>query len=157
MTLEFSLRRRARQSRLFSALWLGVAISILTGAFFSIPSIANKVFLSVSIFQRASDGSPAPPLESYSFYFAIGIIILGLIAILYACFLLGRNAFFELELAARSNGLADALCISNGAIETFEKAAALLIPKGRFLDGPELFSRKDKESLIEIVKLLRNR
>ena len=156
MTLEFSLRRRAMQSRCLAALWLIVAISILAVAFFSIPHISNKVFLSVSTFQHASGGSPISPLDGYSFYCAIGIIIMGLFAILYACFLLGRNAFFELELAARSNGLADALCISNGKVETFEKAAAILIPKGRFLDGPELFSRKDRESLIEIMKLLRN-
>jgi len=85
----------------------------------------------------------------------MGMLLFGLFLIALACYFLGRSALIELELSARSNGLADALCISEGNLETLEKASSLLVPKGHYSAISDVLSRKDKDSIIEIVKLLR--
>jgi hypothetical protein len=155
MTIELSLRRRATQSRCLALLWLSLAIIILVGTYISIPSIASKALVSVSASLHTNISGPTSPVEMQAFYCAMGMIVFGLSAIAFACFLLGRSAFIELEVAARSNGLADALCISDGSLESLEKAANLLVPKGKYFAIPDILSRKDRESFIEIVKLLR--
>jgi hypothetical protein len=57
--------------------------------------------------------------------------------------------------AARSSGLADALCIADGNLEAFEKAANLFVPKDKYFAVPDVLSRKGRESCIEILKLLK--
>jgi len=155
MTIEFSLRRRATQSRCLAALWLSLATAILVGTYVSIPAIAGKALVSVTASMHANTSGPTPTVDMRAFYCAMGMLVFGLSAISYACFLLGRSAFIELEVAARSSGLADALCIADGNVETLEKAVKLLVPTEHYFAVSDVLSRKAGESLIEIVKLLR--
>jgi hypothetical protein len=155
MTIEFALRRRATQSRYLSTAWVVLAVGVLIGTYLSLPRMAGQVLMSVDVHLRTSGISGTTPLDARAFYCAMGILAFGISASSYACFLLGRHAFIERETAARCVGLADALCIAEGNLESFEKAASLLVPKAKFLNGLEILSKKDKESLVEIVKLLR--
>jgi hypothetical protein len=82
-------------------------------------------------------------------------LALGLLAICFACFLLGRTAFVEIELAARFGGLADALCIAGENFDQLEKAANFLVPGTKYLSVPEIFSTKDLNSVVELLKELR--
>jgi len=155
MTIELSLRRRATQSRYLALLWLSLTIIILIGTYISIPLIAGNALLSVSATLNANSSGTTSPSEGQVFYCAMGMLVFGLSAIAFARFLLGRTAFIELEAAARSNGLADALCIADGNLEAFEKAANLLVPKGKYFSIPGVLSRKDREAFVEILKFLR--
>ena len=155
MTLEFSLRRRATQSRCLALLWLGLTIIILVGTYLSIPFVASRALLSVSASMHSSGTAITSPSEGQAFYFAMGMLLFGVSAIALACYFLGRSALIELELAARSNGLADALCIAGGNMETLEKASSLLVPNGHYSAISATLSSKEKESMIELVKFLR--
>jgi hypothetical protein len=118
MTLEFSLRRRAVRSRYMAILWLTLATTILVGTYVSLPLIASRTITTfrnielqpsgVRAVQPTADNKTAPHIELY----ALGVLTLALLAISFACFLLGRTAFVEIELAARFAGLADAVCIA---------------------------------------------
>jgi len=85
----------------------------------------------------------------------MGTLVLGLFAVSFACFLLSRSAFIEIELAARFNGLADALCMAGNDLGQLEKAANFLVPKSKYLSVPEIFSAKDLKSLAEFAEQLR--
>jgi hypothetical protein len=87
--------------------------------------------------------------------YAIGIVALGLLAVCFACFLLGRTAFVEIELATRFGGLADALCIAGEDFAQLEKAVGFLVPGTKYLSVPEIFSTKDLSSVVDILKELR--
>jgi hypothetical protein len=155
MTIELSLRRRATQSRCLAILWLSLAIVILVGTYISIPSIASQALLSFSASLNTNSSGTTSPVEGQAFYCAMGMLVFGLSAISFACFLLGRSAFIELEVAARSNSLADALCIADGNLEAFEKAVNLFVLKDKCFAVSDVFSRKGRESFVEILKLLR--
>jgi hypothetical protein len=144
-------------------LWLNLAITILVGTYISLPLIANgtlQTFHAVQVDQstaakaNASQIGPenkAPHLEMY----AIGVLALGLFAICFACFLLGRTAFVEIELAARFVGVADALCIAGEDFDQLEKAVNLLVPGTKYLSVPDIFSIKDLGSVVDVMKELR--
>jgi len=155
MTIEQALRRRATRSRYLALLWLSLAVVILVGTYISIPFIAGKTLASVNASLLTNSTGTTSPMEGRAFYCAVGMLVFGLSAISYACFLLGRSAFLEVEEAVRSNGLADALCLADGNLETLDKAANLLVPKGKYFAIPDILSQKDKESFVEILKLLR--
>jgi len=84
--------------------------------------------------------------------YALGTLALGLLAISFACFLLGRAAFVEVELAARFSGIADALCVAGDNFEQLEKAADLLVPAAKYLSVPDIFSVRDLQSVAEVLK-----
>jgi hypothetical protein len=155
MTIELSLRRRATNARYLAMFWLSLAIVILVGTYISIPFIASQALASVSAFLHTNSNGTTSPTEEQAFFCAVGMLIFGLSAISFACFLLGRIAFIELEIAARANGLADALCISASNMETLEKAANVLVPKGKYFSISDGLSQKDREAFVEILKLLR--
>src|SRR6266404_4879269 len=163
MTLEFSLRRRAMQARCLAALWLGLATTILLGTYISLPFVAGKTLAYVSQVEAqtpfANDvtdtSKSSSKLISHAQIFAMGTMVLGLCAVSFACFLLGRSAFVEIELSARFAGLADALCIAGESFEELEKAANLLMPTAKYLSVPEIFSAKDLKSVADTVKQLR--
>jgi hypothetical protein len=157
MTLEFSLRRRAVRSRYMAMLWLLLAILILVGTYISLPLIASRTITtfrnlelqpSAAPIQLAADNKAAPHIELY----ALGVVTLALLAISFACFLLGRTAFVEIELAARFAGLADAVCIAGDSFDNLEKAVNLLAPGTKYLSVPEIFSIKDLGSMLDLVK-----
>lgn len=155
MTIEHSLRQRATQSRYLALLWLSLAIVILVGTYISIPVIAGNALVSVSTSLLANNSEITAPMERRVFYCAIGMLVFGLSAISFVCFLLGRNAFLELEAAERLNGLADALCIADGSLESFKKAADLFVPKSKYFAIPDALSQKDRDAFVEILKVLR--
>ena len=96
-------------------------------------------------------------VDAHVHSFALGTLVRWtLCTILFACFLLGRSAFFEIELAARFNGLADALCIAGSDFGQLEKAANLLVPKTKYFSVPKLFSAKDLSALADVIKQARN-
>jgi hypothetical protein len=128
----------------------------LIGTYLSIPSIAGKALSSINANLNANSNGGALPSDGQAFYCAMGMLVFGLSAISFACLLLGRSAFIELEMAARMNGLADALCLADGSLENFEKATKLLVPKGKYLTVPGIPSQKDGAAFVEILKLLRN-
>lgn len=155
MTIEFSLRRRATQARCLAFLWVSLTVVILIGTYFTIPFVATKALISVGACLHSNSSAVTSPVEGPTLYCAMGMLVFGLSAIAFACILLGRSALIELELAARSNGLADALCITDGNFEALEKTANILVPKEKYFVASGLISRKDRESFIEILKLLR--
>ncbi len=136
-------------------LWLSIAVLILVGTYVSIPNIAARILRALILDAPSNPAVPASILGGYTFYFAILILLFGMSSVAFACYLLGRTAFLELDLAARANGLADSLCIAGGEMEIFEKASTLLVPKRLFIASSSVFSEKDKESIIQFVKLLR--
>ena len=163
MTIEFSLRRRARQARLLAILWLGLATFILVATYVSLPLFARETLYSISRIEGQSAETKSIPTvdaaETKSFFhmqlYALGTLALGLLAICFACFLLGRTAFVEIELSARFSGIADALCISGDNLAQLEKAANLLVPTAKYLSVPEIFSVRDIRSLADIMKQLK--
>jgi len=153
MTIEFSLRRRATQSRCLAALWLSLSVIILVGTYISLPLVVNKTLSSIiQIEGRSSETNSGVPVDAHAQFLAIATLFLAVLAISFACFLLGRSAFVEIELAARFNGLADALCIAGNDFGQLEKAANLLVPKAKYLSVPEIFSAKDLSSLLDFIK-----
>jgi len=143
-----------------ASFWLVLATLILVGAYISLPIIANNTLTTVKNIQppnsqtaesKATAADKVPHTELY----ALGVLTLGLLAISFACFLLGRTAFVELELAARFSGLADALCIAGDNLDQLEKAAKFLVPESKYLSVPEIFSIKDMGSALELFKEVR--
>jgi beta-lactamase regulating signal transducer with metallopeptidase domain len=163
MTIEFSLRRRAARSRYMATLWLALATAILIGTYISLPIIANDTLNAAKSLEAQPSGAKntlQPPVENNAIrieVYAVSVLALGLLAICFACFLLGRSAFVEIELAARFNGFADALCIAGENFEQLEKAANLLVPKTKFLSVPRIFSPKDVKPILEVLKELRSK
>src|SRR5882724_3849120 len=108
MTIEFSLRRRALQSRYLAILWLSLAIAILLATYVSLPYIAGKTLTSIATTESVTAGSKSPTDQSvidekrshHAQIYTVGTLALGLFAVSFACFLLGRTAFVEIELAA---------------------------------------------------------
>jgi hypothetical protein len=139
-------------------LWLTLATTILVGTYVSLPLIASRTITTfrnielqssgVRAVQPTAENKAAPHIELY----ALGVVTLALLAISFACFLLGRTAFVEIELAARFAGLADAVCIAGDSLDNLEKAANLLAPGTKYLSVPEIFSIKDLGSVLEILK-----
>jgi len=162
MTLEFSLRRRAKRARYMAVFWLTLATVILVGTYISLPLIASNTLNATHIREMESYGStgpiarPNPDISaSHIEFYAIGILALGLLAVFFACFLLGRTAFVEIELAARFAACADALCLAGDSFDRLEKAANLLMPEAKYLSVPDIFSIKDLGSVVDVVKGLR--
>ena len=163
MTIEFSLRRRARQARCLAILWLSLASTILVATYITLPVIADKTLGSISKIELQATGTKSsttshdtdPNTFTHVQFYALGTLALGLFAISFACFLLGRSAFIEIELAARFSGFADALCIAGDNFEQLEKAANILMPSTKYLSVPEIFSTNDLKSLVEILKQIR--
>ena len=155
MTIELSLRKRAYRSRFMAAVWLCLAAVILVGTFTSLPTVTEKTIIAV----QGSGNTPPADTESKVFLrpqlYAVVIVALGLFAISFACFLLGRAAFVETELAARFSGFADALCVAGDNFERLEKAANMLMPEAKYLSVPDIFSAKDLQSLVEVLKELK--
>jgi hypothetical protein len=160
VTIEFSLRRRSERARLMAGVWLSLATLILVGTYISLPIIANATIRTFNSIDSGGGkaGPSQQPAESKSFHveiYAVGVLALGLVAVGFACFLLGRTAFVEIEMAARFSGLADALCIAGDNFEHLEKATELLMPATKYLSVPEIFSTKDLDSVVEVLKQLR--
>lgn len=145
-----------------SAFWLSLATLLLVGTYISLPLIANRT---VRAFQAMETETPGPGASitlaspagrsSHLELYAIGVSALSVLAVCFACFLLGRAAFVEIELAARFLAIADALCLAGGDFAQLEKAANLLMPGTKYLSVPEIFSLKDFSSVADIVKELR--
>jgi len=160
MTLEFSLRRRAQLASYMAVVWLALATVILVGTYASLPIVANRVLGAIHTMEMESNASrpaaaqPSPDAKAPQLY-AIGVLALGLLAICFACFLLGRAAFVEIELSARFAAFADALCLSGDSIERLEKLANLMLPGTKYLSVPEIFSTKDLDSLTEVIKAVK--
>jgi len=164
MTIEFSLRRRASHSRCLGILWLSLAIIILISTYTSLPFLVDKTLSSVRKLDGATERTNSkatgeaketkkPFLQEQ--LFAMTTLILGTAIVSFACYLLGRSAFIEIELAARFSGLADALCIAGNDFTQLEKAATILVPKPKFLSVPDSFSAKDLKPLVDFLKQLR--
>lgn len=145
-------------------IWLSLAIVILVGSYTSLPYVADITLSSLSKIDGATQGtitsvkddvkeSKSPIFQVH--LFALVTLILGLSVILFACYLLGRSAFIEIELAARFSGLADALCIAGNDFGQLEKAAAILVPQPKFLSVPKTFSVGDLKPLTDVLKQLK--
>jgi hypothetical protein len=135
-----------------------LAAALLVGCYFSLPSLAGRTLDSVARLSNAPGTDPThngssllPELN----VFALIILLLSTVAIVFASFLLSRSALVEIELSSRFNGLADALCISGNDFAQLERAASLLVPKSKLLSVPEIISTKDVEKLAEILKCLK--
>jgi hypothetical protein len=163
MTIEFSLRRRATRSRYMASVWLALAIAILIGTYISLPLVANNALSAVRSMEAQPSGAKTTsqqPLESNTTrngVYVVSVLALGLFAICFACFLLGRSALIETEMAARLNGFADALCIAGENYDQLEKAANLLVPGTKYLSVPEIFSPKDLKPMLEVLKEIRSK
>ena len=153
-------RRRAVRSRYLAALWLSLSVVILVATYISLPIVAGKTLSTLATSDSptasskgaqdsaATDAKASLHVQIYT----IGTLALGLIAISFACFLLGRSAFVEMELAARFDAFADALCIAGDDFDRLEKFANLLMPSTKYLSVPEIFSTKDMASVLETLK-----
>jgi len=144
-------------------LWLSIATLLLVFTYLTLPFVTQQIVSSVGGSGVSSSGlkevgenekkevKAAPSLQIYT----VIIVALGTSAILFACFLMGRAAFVEIELGARFNGFADALCISGNDFERLQKTANILMPEAKYLSVPEIFSAKDLQSLVEMLKQLK--
>jgi hypothetical protein len=158
MTLEFSLRRRAQRARYMAVFWLALATLILVGTYISLPLVANKTLTAIHTVEMESRTAATPTVDvkpPHVELYAIGVLALSLFTVSFACFLLGRTAFVEIELAARSAAFADALCLAGDNFDQLEKAANLLLPGTKYLSVPEIFSVKDLGPLVDVLKELR--
>jgi hypothetical protein len=146
-----------------AALWLTLATAVLIGTYISLPIVANNTIKAFKNLEAQPSGAKATlqaPLENNATrieLYAVSVLALGLVAICFACFLLGRAAFVEIELAARFGGLADALCIAGENFDQLEKAANLLVPGTKYLSVPEIFSTKDLKPILEVLKEVRSK
>ena len=147
-----------------AVLWLTVATIILVGTYVSLPFVANRALGTIHTMELESSAQRAvttqPPVDTKSphiEFYAIGVLSLSLLAICFACFLLGRAAFVEIELSARFAAFADALCVAGDNFERLEKAANLMLPGTRYLSVPEIFSTKDLHSLVEVIKAVKSK
>jgi hypothetical protein len=155
MTIEFSLRRRAAQARWLAILWLSLATLILVLADKLFESATKIEFQTVGTSSNVSTEAVDYRTFSHVQFYALGTLALGLAAISFACFLLGRSAFVEIELSARCSGFADALCIAGEDFAQLEKAASILMPSTKYLSVPEIFSTNDLKSWVEVLKQIR--
>lgn len=164
MTIELSLRRRATHARCLAILWLSLAVAMLVGTYATFPFFADKTLSAVSRIDGETQGASnnvkddvkeAKSAILYVQLFAMATLILVLSVVLFACYLLGRSAFIETELAARFSGLADAICIAGNDFGQLEKAAAILVPQAKFLSVPKLFSVKDLKPWADVLKQMR--
>lgn len=166
MTIELSLRRRAAKARLLAMLWLGLAVAILVCTYCSLPAVAGLTVNAISNIQTniIYDGSlghrNGASLETKSFddlnIFAFTTLVLGVAAISFACYLLGKFAIIELESAERLRAVADALCVSGNDFEQLAKAVSLLAPKSQTGSSDSKFiSTDDLKTLAEILGKLR--
>jgi hypothetical protein len=158
MTLEYSLRRRSVHARVMAFVWLSLACLVLGAAAGSLPWLAQKTWenalaVEISPLNVKSD-LPAGPASGeqrpivWSVLIALEMSLLGS-----ACYVFARAGFSEVDLAARYNGLADALCVAGDDLGRLEQAAAILVPKASGLKtGAAAFSAKDVQSLAELVK-----
>jgi hypothetical protein len=160
MTLEFSLRRRAQLSRRMAAVWLALATLILVSTYISLPIIANRALNKGHVLESepASAGIRlGEPKNEHLELYAIGVLSLSLLAICFACFLIGRAAFVEIELSARFSAFADALCLAGDDFEKLDKAANLMLPGTKYLSVPEIFSTKDLDSIVNVIKAVKSK
>jgi hypothetical protein len=164
MTIEFSLRRRATQARCLGILWLSLTTLILLTAFVSLPTMVARTATSVNSLNipnseaaaiPKSDGADGRSTFTSVQLFAMVTVVLGLCAVSLACFFLGRVACMEIELAARFNALADALCLAGDDFGQLERAALIVVPKSKYPSAPDLFSLKDIKAVADVVKPLR--
>jgi hypothetical protein len=123
MTLEFSLRRRAQRARYMAVFWLALATLILVGTYISLPFVANRTLSAIHAMEMESRASTVQPTADPKtpHIYAIGVLALSLVTVGFACFLLGRTAFVEIELAARFAAFADALCLAGDNFDQLEK------------------------------------
>jgi len=146
-----------------AAFWLSLATLILLGTYVSLPLIAKST--AGALYESANEPlrsgvSPQVTGENKTIHFelySLGVLALGLLAVCFACFLLGRAAFVEIELAARFVAFADALCLAGDNFDRLEKAANLLLPGTKYLSVPEIFSTKDLSSVIDVMKELKGK
>ena len=161
MTIEFSLRRRATQSRLFAVVYLSLAVIILVGSYFSLPTVAGKTLQSVNQIEESRTTSISPGGSVIAagndsiihlHIFALIILILCISAVAFASYLLARSALIEVDLAIRFTGIADALCIAGNDFGQLEKAVVLLVPTSKYFSE---LQEKHLKTCLEIVKNVR--
>jgi len=146
-----------------ATLCLALATAILIGTYISLPIIASNTLSAVKSLEAQPSGAKATsqaPLENNATrieVYAVSVLTLGLLPVGFACFLLGRSAFVEIELAARFDGFADALCIAGENFDQLEKAANLLVPVTKYLSAPKIFSPKDLKPILEVLKEVRSK
>jgi hypothetical protein len=141
--------------------WLTLATIVLVGTYISLPLVANRTLRAVHTMEVESRTSTTQPTvdakPAHVELYAIGVLALSLLTVCFACFLLGRTAFVEIELAARFAAFADALCLAGDNFDQLEKAVNLLVPGTKYLSVPEIFSVKDLSPVIDALKELRPR
>lgn len=140
-----------------ATVWLSLATVILVATFASLPTVAQKILASIRTTTSADLKGAETGAVLHPQIYAVVIVALGLFAISFACFLLGRAAFVETELAARFSGFADALCIAGDNFDQLEKAANILMPEAKYLSVPDIFSAKDLQTLVDVLKELKPR
>lgn len=170
MTIELSLRRRAARARWFAIAWLATATIILVSTYFSLPVVAGNTLESINRIEgnaagvagnstAADNTKQEKTTDQKSFFtlhmFAVITLVLAVSAVSFACYLLGKSAFVELETAGRLSGIADALCIAGDNLEQLERAAALLVPKAQYLSTSKLISADDLKDFAEVLKKIR--
>jgi len=164
MTIEQSLRRRATLARSLGILWLALAALLVVCSFASLPHMVASAINSVDKMQLLPSSSASPNGEAMVGkgvftnvqFLAIVTLVLGLCTVSLACYFLGRAGCVEIELAARYGGLADTLCLAGKDFDQLERAAAVMVPKSRFLFAPEILSAKDLKSVADALKPLRD-
>lgn len=169
MTLEFSLRVRARKCRRLSLLWSATASVVLVLACISVVGLTVK-YVSWSWAQQAatavlaasaSDSAPQSALkviaekagdDAFRNVAVIVAALLFLIIVAYGLYILVRLALQESFLAMRYDGLADAICVGGATLSDFEKAAAIFVPKSKDMGRGDVFSSKDVRIISDFIK-----
>jgi hypothetical protein len=143
MTVEFSLRQRAKRAQVFAIIWILLTGIILVSAYLTLPDIAGRVFTWATSLRE-----PNPQIIS------ITVVTLGTAAVFYACYLFGRMAILELALSVRFCAIADALCLSENDMAMFERSATILVPDKQFFFA-DAIGKSDLKAVAELVKDLK--
>lgn len=139
--LESSLRSRASRAKYSSAVCLSLSVVTLIFAYISLPWFIDKALFSIVSFEiDVSTVTIATSNDLYIRVFSIAVLFVGIAAIAFACYLLSRFAFIQLELSVRFNGLADALCICGNDLALFDKASIIFAPKTKYVS--DVFTSK---------------
>jgi hypothetical protein len=147
MTIELSLRQRARTAHRIAMIMMGLAVVTLLTTFGILTVGSDLVTVA-----KPSLSTTAQTVSLSEISIRSAQAILGLIAAGAAAFVLSRAAFIELEISARMNGVADALCLAGSDSNELERLAGILVPKSKYfsLSSPEI--SKELGSILDIAR-----
>jgi hypothetical protein len=170
MTVETSLRKRARRSRLFAAFYALSAVTCIGLGMWFIYKVAKegihlertiatlKIGPTSDIDSTPSSTDKQNPETNQSLATQTLLLASSVMIFLTACFaafFLLRVAYQESYLCLRYDALADALCLSGNSLDALEKAASILVPRDGHFVRSDVVSSREVKVFMDIVKSMK--